>query len=57
MGKLTQIMGGRSKVSLKLLLPSLYPKLGTKLLPQGQALIYDLENMVKGPLTAEPAMK
>ena len=42
-------MGGGSKVSSKLLPLSLHFKLGTKLSIWGQSLIYDLENMVRGP--------
>lgn len=52
-GTLTQIMGGGSKVSSKLLPLSLHPKLGTKLSIWGQSLIYDLENTVRGPPMAK----
>lgn len=52
-GTLTQIMGGGSKVSTKLLTLSLHPKLGRKLSIWGQSLIYDLENMVRAPLMAK----
>lgn len=46
-------MGGGSKVSSKLLPLSLHFKLGTKLSIWGQSLIYDLENMVRGPPMAK----